>query len=123
MCQADCVSVIRGLHPTCSRRLLLVSGRILSLELEIPYPAQACVSPVSAYSDTIVPNHAICYKSVTNAAGTGCGVFSSTTSQILLPLICRPQPGLGIYGARNSGIVTFQPQSHDIAPYIQHMLL
>ena len=28
---------------------------------------------MSAYGDTVGPGRAVCYKSVTNAAGTGCG--------------------------------------------------
>ena len=46
------------------------AGRMLSL-----HPTQACVSRLSAYSDTVVPHRTVCYKSVTDAAGTGCGVF------------------------------------------------
>ena len=34
---------------------------------------QACVSRLSAFRNTVVPDRVICYKSVTDTAGTGCG--------------------------------------------------
>ena len=42
--------------------------------------SQACVSRTSAYSDTVKPGRIICYKSVTNSAGTGCGAQMATTT-------------------------------------------
>ena len=48
-----------------------LAGRQYSLGLM--RVTQACVSHVSAYSDTLTSARAICYKSVTNTAGTGCG--------------------------------------------------
>jgi len=45
----------------------------LLLVLIIVLLCQACVSRYSAYSNTVVPGNTVCYKSVVNSAGTGCG--------------------------------------------------
>ena len=43
-----------------------------------PCVAQACVSRLYTHSNTIVPDRVVCYKSVTNSAGTGCGARMTT---------------------------------------------
>jgi hypothetical protein len=69
---------------------------------------QACVSRLSAYSDTVLPGRARCYKSVKDKAGTGC----VKATALATPLSARQQPYRCLSAGGTSHMVLLATSSH-----------